>query len=60
MSAVTIRINKNLEAIQVQTPGGQMAIIHLSLGNSSTKRGIIDAIQAICAEAQFEANIILE
>ena len=60
MSTVTIRINKHTEAIQVQTPAGVMALIHLSLGAATAKRGIIDAMQALCAEANFQTNIILE
>lgn len=60
MSAVTVRCNKHSEAIQVQSPAGVMAVIHLSLGAATAKRGIIDAIQALCAELNIQTNIILE
>jgi hypothetical protein len=60
MSNITIRCNKHTESIQVMTPGGVMAVIHLNLGAATTRRGILDAIQALCAELNFQTNIILD
>ena len=59
MSPVSVHFNQKLETIFVTTKG-QVTNIHLFSGTGSIKRGIIEALTAVCAQANIELKITKE
>ena len=59
MSPVSIQYNQKLETMYVIV-NGQVTTVHLFSGIGIIKRSIIEALTAVCAQANIELKITRE